>query len=131
MWSRNTRYVWSSKRWRRLTALPGNGTVGLDWARVPAARKYRVYWSTSAGVDAAAGDAAELMGASERARSSNSRRRISCGSSIHQPMLAPVAWTGDLREALADLEASPLDPRCSGVGDNPAIRCRQITPPGP
>jgi hypothetical protein len=36
-----------------LTTLAANGTVGLDWTRDPAATGYRIYWSTSAGVDPA------------------------------------------------------------------------------
>lgn len=34
----------------KLSAIGTNGTVGLDWDRVPGATSYRVYWSTSAGV---------------------------------------------------------------------------------
>ena len=34
-----------------LTALGANGTIGLDWTRDAAATGYRIYWSTTAGVD--------------------------------------------------------------------------------
>jgi hypothetical protein len=34
----------------QLSAIGTNGTVGLDWDRVPGATAYRVYWSTTSGV---------------------------------------------------------------------------------
>ena len=33
-----------------LEAIAANGTIGLDWARVPGATGYRIYWSTTPGV---------------------------------------------------------------------------------
>ena len=40
-----------------LEAIGANGTVGLDWTRVPGADAYRVYWSLTPGVTPANGQA--------------------------------------------------------------------------
>jgi hypothetical protein len=38
-----------------LSALPANGTIGLEWERVDGALGYRIYWAASAGVTPASG----------------------------------------------------------------------------